>query len=139
MNTEQPIYQKLKLLQYQGLESLGKALSTDNDGNLTAIDVGGVTITGMASVQLNDVDNPAIVIKTGGGKIEILDFQSDFGSIITRNMVRADINVKIAGVWADYSNVVAQITRSSDGTHLLTASWYLNITETIEAIKASIY
>jgi len=97
-----------------------------------------IPIAGMASVSLDDVNNPTIVFKSGGGKIQILDWQTDFASTIVRNFVHADINVKIGGQWYDYSSLVPDITRDSSGL-LQTALWLLNISDPIEKILVSIY
>lgn len=97
-----------------------------------------VPITGMANISLNDVDNPTVVFKSGGGKIQIDDWKTNFAPTIVRNFASASINVKIGGLWYDYSGLVPELTRDSDGL-LLTAQWIMNISDTIEQIIASIY
>ena len=59
MNTEQPIYPKICLKQYQDLFNNGLALSTDSDGNLISIPISGSTPSGKIPKSIAGADMPA--------------------------------------------------------------------------------
>lgn len=72
---------------------------------------------------------------SGGGYIGLSSFQSVFFPLVKTNIIRADIVVKIGGLWLDRQTPSPDLDYDSGGENLQSATFNLNETETIEAIK----
>lgn len=96
-----------------------------------------IPIGNMGYVQLDET-SPYVDI-SGGGVINIPDWQTDFGSTILRNQAEANIWVKIGGVWYDRGKVSPQIVFDGTDTYLQSISWSLNESDHIQKIKITLW
>lgn len=66
---------------------------------------------GFGQKELTEADTAWVDI-SGTGVINISDYQTDFGDLLNKKFVTADIYIKQNGAWYDYSSTVPILTKN---------------------------